>query len=112
MSKGPVPEDDYVIPLGCGDIKRKGQDLTIIAWSNMVPRCLQAADALAQEGIDVEVVDPRTLYPLDKEIILNSVRKTEHVIIVQEAIRRGGVASDIRSEERRVGKECRSRGSP
>ncbi len=97
MSKGPVPEDDYVIPLGCGDIKRKGQDLTIIAWSNMVPRCLQAADALAQEGIDVEVVDPRTLYPLDKEIILNSVRKTEHVIIVQEAIRRGGVASDIAS---------------
>jgi pyruvate dehydrogenase E1 component beta subunit len=97
MSKGPVPEEEYIIPLGCGDIKRAGRDLTMIAWSNMVPRCLQAADALALEGIEVEVVDPRTLYPLDQEIILNSVRKTEHVIIVQEAIRRGGVASDIAS---------------
>ena len=63
----------------------------------MIPRSLTAADKLAVEGINVEVVDPRTLVPLDKELILESVRKTEHVVIVQEAVRRGGVASDIAS---------------
>ncbi len=97
MNKGSVPEDDYTIPLGKGDIKRKGKDVTLIAWSNMIPRSLAAAERLAAEGIDVEVLDPRSLVPLDKELILDSVRKTEKVIIVQEAIRRGGVASDISS---------------
>jgi pyruvate dehydrogenase E1 component beta subunit len=63
----------------------------------MVPRTLTVAEKLAQEGVDVEVIDPRTLVPLDKELILESVRKTEHLVIVQEAIRRGGVASDIAS---------------
>jgi pyruvate/2-oxoglutarate/acetoin dehydrogenase E1 component len=71
--------------------------VTLIAWSNMVPRSLAAAEKLAAEGIEVEVVDPRTLVPLDKELMLKSVRKTEHVVIVQEAIRRGGVASDLAS---------------
>ena len=95
MSEGEVPEDDYCIELGKGDIKRRGSDVTLIAWSNMVPRSLAAAAKLAEEGIDVEVIDPRTLVPLDKELILESVRKTEHVVIVQEAVRRGGIASDI-----------------
>lgn len=95
MTKGEVPEEEYLVPLGKGDIKRSGRQATVIAWSNMVPRALAAADKLAQEGIEVEVVDPRSLVPLDKELILESVRKTEHVIIVQEAVRRGGVASDI-----------------
>jgi len=95
MTKGEVPETEYLIPLGKGDIKRSGHNATVIAWSNMVPRALAAADKLAQEGIEVEVVDPRSLVPLDKELILESVRKTEHVLIVQEAVRRGGVASDI-----------------
>ena len=95
MTKGEVPEEEYLIPLGKGDIKRAGHNATVIAWSNMVPRALAAADKLAQEGIEVEVVDPRSLVPLDKELILESVRKTEHVLIVQEAVRRGGVASDI-----------------
>jgi len=95
MTKGEVPEEEYLIPLGKGDIKRSGHNATVIAWSNMVPRALAAADKLAQEGIEVEVVDPRSLVPLDKELILESVRKTEHVLIVQEAVRRGGVASDI-----------------
>jgi len=97
MTKGPVPEDDYMIDFGKADIKRAGSDVTLIAWSNMVPRSLTAAEKLASEGIDVEVIDPRTLVPLDKPTILDSVRKTEHVVIVQEAIRRGGVASDIAS---------------
>jgi pyruvate dehydrogenase E1 component beta subunit len=97
MTKGEVPEGEYLVPLGKGDIKRAGRHATVIAWSNMVPRALAAADQLAKEGIEVEVVDPRSLVPLDRELILESVRKTEHVLIVQEAVRRGGVASDIAS---------------
>lgn len=97
MEKGEVPEGDYTLPIGKGDIKRKGKDATLIAWSGMVPKAMQAAGILAGEGIDVEVLDPRTLSPLDTELILESVRKTEHVVIAQEAVRRGGVASDIAS---------------
>jgi pyruvate dehydrogenase E1 component beta subunit len=97
MTKGEVPEKEYTIDLGKGDIKRKGKDVTIIGWSNMVPRALEAAEELSNQGIDAEVVDPRSLVPLDKELILESVKKTEHVVIVQEAVRRGGVASDIAS---------------
>ncbi len=98
MSEGEVPgEEDFLIPLGKGEIKREGNDLTIVAWSGMVERSLEAAALLAREGIEAEVIDPRTLSPLDKDLILQSVRKTEHVLIVQEAIRRGGVAGDIAS---------------
>jgi len=97
MTEGAVPQDEYTIELGVGDIKRRGNDVTIVAWSNMVPRALSAAEKLAQQGIEVEVIDPRTLVPLDKRLILESVKKTEHVVIVQEAVRRGGVASDIAS---------------
>ena len=97
MNKGLVPEEHYCIELGKADIKRRGKDVTLIAWSNMIPRSLAAAEKLSVEGIDVEVIDPRTLVPLDRETILESVRKTEHVVIVQEAVRRGGVASDIAS---------------
>jgi acetoin:2,6-dichlorophenolindophenol oxidoreductase subunit beta len=71
--------------------------VTLVAWSGMVKRTLAAAEELSAQGIDAEVIDPRSLVPLDKEMILSSVRKTEHLIIVQEAIRRGGVASDIAS---------------
>ena len=97
MTEGEVPEEDYRIELGKGDIKRSGSDVTIIAWSNMVPRSLAAAEKLADEGIEAEVVDPRTLVPLDVEMIVDSVMKTEHAVIVQEAVRRGGIASDIAS---------------
>ena len=98
MNKGDVPEkDDFIIPLGKGEIKREGRDLTLIAWSAMVEKALEAATLLAKEGIEAEVLDPRTLSPLDRELILASVRKTEHAVIVQEAVRRGGVASDIAS---------------
>ncbi len=97
QTKGVVPQEEYLVELGKGDIKRQGRDVTIIAWSNMVLHALEAAEKLAQEGIDAEVVDPRTLNPLDTELILGSARKTEHVVIAQEAVRRGGVASDIAS---------------
>jgi pyruvate dehydrogenase E1 component beta subunit len=97
MTEGPVPEGEYTIELGQGEIKRPGSHVTLIAWSNMAPRSLAAAEKLAADGIEVEVVDPRTLVPLDRNLILDSVRKTEHVVIVQEAVRRGGVASDIAS---------------
>jgi len=98
MQKGPVPEQEHLVEFGRGEIKRSGRDVTLIAWSNMIPRSLAAAEKLSGEGIEVEVVDPRTLVPLDLEMILESVRKTEHVVIVQEAVRRGGVASDIASQ--------------
>jgi pyruvate/2-oxoglutarate/acetoin dehydrogenase E1 component len=97
MNKGEVPEEEYTIPLGQADIKKSGKDLTIIAWSGMIPKVLNAAEILTKEGIDAEVVDPRSLVPLDKMTIINSVKKTEHVLIVQEAVRRGGVGSDISS---------------
>jgi pyruvate/2-oxoglutarate/acetoin dehydrogenase E1 component len=97
LTEGPVPQGEYTIELGVGDIKRRGCDVTIVAWSNMVPRVLLATEKLVQEGIEAEVIDPRSLVPLDKELILESVRKTEHLVIVQEAVRRGGVASDIAS---------------
>ncbi len=97
MTEGEVPEEEYLIPFGEASIKRPGNDLTLVAWSNMLPRSLKAAESLAEEGIDIEVVDPRTLVPLDKKTIVDSVRKTQHLVIVQEAVRRGGVASDIAS---------------
>jgi pyruvate dehydrogenase E1 component beta subunit len=97
MTKGMVPDGEHVIEFGKGDIKRPGKDVTLIAWSNMIPRTLEAAEKLAAEGIDAEVIDPRTLVPLDKEMILTSVAKTNRAVIVQEAVRRGGVASDIAS---------------
>jgi pyruvate/2-oxoglutarate/acetoin dehydrogenase E1 component len=97
MTKGAVPEGDYTVPLGTGDVKRQGRDVTIVAWSYMVGLALAAAGRLSAEGIDVEVVDPRSLVPLDKTLILESVRKTRRLMVVQEAVRRGGVGSDIAS---------------
>lgn len=97
LTKGHVPAEQYTIEFGRADVKRKGKDVTLIAWSGMVPKSLAAAEELAEAGIEVEVIDLRTLVPLDKDSILESVRKTERCLIVQEAVRRGGVASDIAS---------------
>ncbi len=94
---GPVHADDHVIEPGRADVKRRGRDVTIVAWSGMVERALAAADSLAADGIEAEIVDPRTLVPLDTDTILASVEKTGFALIVQEAVRRGGVASDISS---------------
>lgn len=97
MTKGHVPEGELIIEFGKADIKREGTDVTLIAWSNMIPRTLAAAEELAEQGISAEVLDPRTLVPLDRDAILKSVAKTNRCVIVQEAVRRGGVASDIAS---------------
>jgi pyruvate/2-oxoglutarate/acetoin dehydrogenase E1 component len=94
-TKGVVEEALYTIPLGQAEVKRAGRDLTIIAYSIMVPRALEAADELAKEGIEVEVVDPRTLKPLDTETIIKSVAKTGRVLIVHEAPRTGGVGAEL-----------------
>ena len=94
-TKGQVTEDLYTVPLGQADIKREGQDLTILAYSIMVPRALEAAEQLAAEGIEVEVVDPRTLNPLDKETIVRSVSKTGRVLVVHEAPLTGGVGAEL-----------------
>ncbi len=93
--KGPVPEEEYVIPLGVGDVKRPGRDVTVVAWNKMVPVALEAAARLADEGIEVEVVDPRTLRPLDEDLIVQSVRKTNRLVVVQEGWPFGGVAAEI-----------------
>lgn len=82
--KGEVPEEDYIVPLGKADVKRKGKDITVVAGSIMVIRALEAAKQLEKEGIDVEVVDPRTLKPLDMDTIVNSVKKTGRVVIVED----------------------------
>jgi pyruvate/2-oxoglutarate/acetoin dehydrogenase E1 component len=94
-TKGPVPTGDYVIPLGQAEVKRQGRDLTIVALSIMVPRALAAAERLAQEGIAAEVVDPRTLRPLDAETIIASVRKTGRALVVHEAVETGGFGGEI-----------------
>jgi len=93
--KGVVPEGDKVIPIGKGDIKRDGKDVTIIAYSAMVHRALQAADVLQKNGISAEVVDPRTILPLDEDILLTSVEKTGKAIIVHEAPQFGGFGGEI-----------------
>jgi pyruvate/2-oxoglutarate/acetoin dehydrogenase E1 component len=94
-TEGPVPEGEYTIPLGQADIKREGSDVTVVAISLMVLKALDAAEELAGRGISVEVIDPRTLVPLDKETILASVRKTGRVVIVHEAAKRGGVGAEL-----------------
>lgn len=93
--KGPVPEEEYIIPLGVADVKREGTDVTVIAYSRMVHRALEAAEILAREGISVEVVDPRCLKPLDLETIISSVRKTGRVVGVTEAYKTGSFISEL-----------------
>lgn len=93
--KGPVPEELFTIPLGTSEVKREGKDLTIVATSVMVQRSLVAAEKLAEEGIEVEVVDPRTLRPLDEGPIIESVIKTGRVLIVHEAVKTGGFGGEL-----------------
>lgn len=95
LTEGEVPDGEYLIPLGQADIKRPGKDVTLITYSLMTHRCLQAAEKLAADGIDAEVLDLRSLHPLDKQAILDSVNKTSRAVIVHEAVKRGGVGGDI-----------------
>jgi pyruvate dehydrogenase E1 component beta subunit len=90
-----VPEESYSIELGKADIKREGTDVTIVATAIMVHKALEAAAELEKENISAEVIDPRTIVPLDKETIINSVKKTGRLIVVHEAVQRGGIGGEI-----------------
>ncbi|MBW4848480.1 MAG: alpha-ketoacid dehydrogenase subunit beta [Bacillaceae bacterium] len=94
---GEVPEEQYSIPLGKAEVKRSGKDVTIVATAIMVHKALEAAKELEAEGIDVEIIDPRTLVPLDEETIIESVKKTGKCIVVHEAVKRGGYGGEIAS---------------
>ena len=98
LDKGPVPDGDFVIPLGVADVKRAGTDVTIVATGWMVTKSLAAAEQLAKEGINAEVVDPRTLAPLDIETIVASVKKTGHLVLVDQAPRDSSAAAVIAGE--------------
>jgi pyruvate dehydrogenase E1 component beta subunit len=92
---GEVPEAEYLIPLGKADVKREGQDVTVVASSLMLHRSLAAAEKLADEGISVEVVDPRTMCPFDKKTVIDSVEKTGRMVLVYEGNKTGGIGSEI-----------------
>jgi acetoin:2,6-dichlorophenolindophenol oxidoreductase subunit beta len=94
-SKGPVPAEDYTIPLGLADVKREGDDITLVATSSMVQVALGAAKLLERDGISAEVVDPRTTWPLDEKTILDSVKKTSRVVVMDEGYGRYGVSAEL-----------------
>jgi len=94
-TKGPVPEEEYTIPFGMADVKREGSDCTVVATSMAVLKALKAAEILEQEGISVEVVDPRTLFPLDIDTIVASVAKTSRLVVTHEAPERGGFGAEV-----------------
>ena len=93
--QGEVPEEEHIVPIGKGDIKRSGRDVTVVATGWMVHIALEVAEHLHQEGIEVEVVDPRTLKPLDEELILQSVRKTGRLVTLHEACLTGGFGAEV-----------------
>ncbi len=93
--EGPVPEEEYTVPFGVGDVKRSGKDVTLVATLYMVHKALAAAERLSKQGVDSEVIDPRTLIPLDKDAIINSVKKTGRIVIVTEDCKTGGVSAEI-----------------
>jgi len=101
--KGEVPEEEYTIPLGQGDVKRAGKDVTIVAWSRSTQFSLQAAELLAKEGVEAEVVDPRTLRTLDEELIVQSVKKTGRCVILEEGWPFNGVGAEVAY---RIGRRC------
>ena len=92
---GPVPAHDYVIPIGKADVKRIGTDCTIVTYGRMVHEALKAAEVLAEDGISAEVIDLRTLLPMDKEAVFESVKKTKRLVIVHEAVKTGGLGGEI-----------------
>lgn len=95
ITSGPVPEEEYLIPLGKAEVKREGKDITVLSYSLMVHRALKAAEKVAEQGIQAEVIDLRTLSPLDKETILQSVGKTGRLLIVHQACTTGGFGAEI-----------------
>ena len=101
--KGEVPEGEYLVPLGKSDVKRTGKDLTIVTYGRMLQTSLEAAEMLAKDGVEVEIVDLRTLRPLDMEPAYGSVRKTNHAVVVTEEWRSFGVGAEVAA---RIGEEC------
>jgi pyruvate dehydrogenase E1 component beta subunit len=97
-TRGEVPEGDYEVPLGEAKIVREGKDITLVATSWMVHEAMAAADKLAERGIEAEVVDPRSLVPLDMETIIESVKKTHRVVVAHEAVRFGGIGGEIAAQ--------------
>jgi pyruvate dehydrogenase E1 component beta subunit len=95
--KGPVPVEDYAIPFGVADIKREGEDITIVATSSMVQVALGAATLLEEAGISAEVVDPRTTWPLDEKTLIESAKKTSRAIVLDEGYEKYGVTAEIAS---------------
>lgn len=93
--KGEVPEEQYTIPIGKGEIKREGEDITVVATGRLVLKALEAAEKLAEEGYSIEVFDPRTLFPLDRPMLKKSVEKTGRVIIMDDSPRTCGYAADV-----------------
>lgn len=93
--KGPVPEGEYIVPIGKANVAKEGKDVTIISYSIAMKHAFGAAEALAKEGIDAEVIDLRTISPFDKETILESVKKTHRLVIIHEAVKQGGVGAEI-----------------
>jgi len=93
--EGEIPTGEYTIPLGVGEVKRSGKDVTIVAWGKMVEVSRQAAESLEKEGISIEIIDPRTLRPLDETLIYHSIKKTNRCVIVEEGYRFAGVGAEI-----------------
>jgi len=94
-SKAEIPEEEYLIPLGQAEVKREGSDVTVVAIARMVHEAMRAADELAADGISLEIVDPLTITPLDKETILNSVKKTGRLVVAHEAVKTCGFGAEI-----------------
>jgi pyruvate dehydrogenase E1 component beta subunit len=93
--KGEIPEEEYLVPIGQADVKRPGRDVTVVATSRMVHQSLEAAQTLAKEGIEAEVIDLRTISPLDRETIFKSVEKTSKLVIAHEAVKAFGIGAEI-----------------
>jgi len=96
--KGPVPQEEYIIPFGVADIKRPGQDITLVTYSRMVYKALEAAAELEKEGLDVEVIDLRTLKPLDTETIITSIKKTGRFVGVTEAYENTSFINEVMAQ--------------
>jgi acetoin:2,6-dichlorophenolindophenol oxidoreductase subunit beta len=97
QQKGPVPMEEYTLPFGLADVKREGTDITLVGTSSMVYIALEAAEILAEAGISAEVIDPRTLYPLDKEALIESAKKTGHALVIDEGYERYGATAELAS---------------
>lgn len=101
--KGQIPDGDHLVPFGSAEVRRSGGDVTVVAWGRMAPVAIEAAESVAADGIEAEVIDPRTLLPLDEDTILDSVAKTGNLVIVHEAPVSGGFGAEIAA---RVAEKC------